>query len=224
MVSAMQNIKPDPGAEEQQGDSHAKANAGEFQQTGRQQRLFAALLLTQRAGPHPDQQRQHGHQQKLERPRPVKFRPQRHRKQQTAEDQRQAEGALPVDGRMGFAAGFRDIAGAKRQHQQADRDIDKERVAPAQAGDIRRDQPAAAHLPDDKSNPTNPAIQTDRARMGAAFQRYMQGGEDLRHNQRRARALQRAGRQQPADGVGHAAQQRGEAKKRDPHINRRRRP
>ena len=146
----------------------------------------------------------------------MKFRTQRHRKQQAAEDQRQAEGALPVDSRMGFAAGFRDIAGAKRQHQQADRDIDKERVAPAQAGDIRRDQPAAAHLPDDKSNPTNPAIQTDRARMGAAFQRHMQGGEDLRHNQRRARALQRAGRQQPADGVGHAAQQRGEAKKRDP--------
>ncbi len=93
---------------------------------------------------------------KLERPRPVKFRPQRHRKQQAAEDQRQAEGALPVDSRMGFAAGFRDITAAKRQHQQADRDIDKERVAPAQAGDIRRDQPAAAHLPDDKAIPPIP--------------------------------------------------------------------
>jgi hypothetical protein len=91
----------------------------------------------------------------------VQLRAERHREQQAAEDQRQAEGALPVDARRRFATGFRYIAAAQRQHQQADRHVDKEGVTPAQPGDIRRYQPAAAHLSDDKGDPADAAIQAD---------------------------------------------------------------
>lgn len=54
--------------------------------------------------------------------------------------------------------------------------------------------------------------------MGRAFEGDVQGGEDLRHNQRRPGALQGAGGQQGADAVRHAAQQGSDAKESDaPH-------
>ena len=51
--------------------------------------------------------------------------------QRHTEDQRKAEGALPVDARMRFAPGLRDVSRAKGQHQQADRHINKEGIPPA---------------------------------------------------------------------------------------------
>ena len=93
---------------------------------------------------------------------------------------------------MAFAAGFRHIAAAKGQHQQADRHVDKEGVAPAEPGDIGGDQPAAAHLADDKRDAADAAVQADRPGVSGAFQGDVQGGEDLRHDQRRAGALQRS--------------------------------
>ncbi|MNS68753.1 hypothetical protein D3C72_1020410 [compost metagenome] len=78
---------------------------------------------------------------------------------------------------------------AQGQHQQADWHVDKEGVSPAQPGDIRRHQPAAAHLTDDKGNPTDPAKQTDGFGVRRPFQGDVQRGEDLRHDQRRPCAL-----------------------------------
>ncbi|MNS70812.1 hypothetical protein D3C72_1041610 [compost metagenome] len=174
--------------------------------------MFAALLLTQRAGAHPQHQRNHRDQRQLQHQRPVEFRPERHREQQAAQDHCQQGGSLPVDARRRFAASFRHVATAQGQYQQANRHVDKERVSPAQPGDIRRHQPAAAHLADDKRNSADAAKQTDGFGVGRAFQGDVQRGEDLRHDQRRACALQYASAQQLLHASRHAAQQRCRAK------------
>jgi hypothetical protein len=58
MVSAMQNINPDQALKKSRAMAMPKRMLVSFSRR-RQQRLLAALLFAQRAGPHPDQQRQH---------------------------------------------------------------------------------------------------------------------------------------------------------------------
>ena len=119
---------------------------------------------------------------------------------------------------MFIAASFRHVAATQGEHQQADWDIDEKGVTPAETRDIRRDQPTAKHLTDNKRNTANAAVQTDSASMSCSFQRHMQGREDLRHNQRRTGPLQRSRGQQCANRVSQAAQQRSQAKNRHaPH-------
>ena len=180
--------------------------------------MVAALLLAQGALTHGEHERQDRHQHQLQPQRPVQLRTEGHREQQAAEDQREVQRAQPVNTRRRLATGFRHIAAAQSQHQQADRHIDKKGVAPAQPGDVRRYQPAAAHLSDNKGDPADAAIQADGPGVGGAFEGHVQSGEDLRHNQRRPGALQGAGRQQGADAVRHPAQQGSDAKEGDaPH-------
>ena len=180
--------------------------------------MIATLLLAQGALTHGEQQRQDRHQHQLQPQRPAQLRTEGHREQQAAEDEGEVQRALPVNPRRRLTTGFRHIAAAQGQHQQADRHIDKKGVAPAQPGDVRRYQPAAAHLSDNKGDPADPAVQADSPGVGRAFEGDVQGGEDLRHNQRRTGALQSAGGQQGADAVRYAAQQGSNAKERDaPH-------
>ena len=106
----------------------------------------------------------------------------------------------------------------QRQHHQTDRHVDEESVTPAQPGDIRRHQPAAAHLADDKRNPTDATKQADGLSVRRTFQRHVQRGKNLRHDQCGSRTLNDARGQQLFNVPRYPAQQRGQAKARDaPH-------
>ncbi len=207
-----------PAGEEQDRQQQAEADARQAQQRRRQQRPGLAAFLAQLGAPQPGQQRHRRRQQQGAGPGPVQRWAESQRQQQ-AEDQRgEQQGARRVDAGGMLGAGLRYPAAAAKENAEADRQVDQEHAAPAEAADVGGDQEAAEHLADDEGQAADGAVGGQRAGMRVAAEADMQGGEDLRHDQRRADALQGARHQQQPDRTGQPAKQRGDGEQGDAEI------
>nr|WP_275887269.1 hypothetical protein [Pseudomonas aeruginosa] len=140
-------------------------------------------------------------------------------RQQQAENQRgEQQGARRVDAGGMLGAGLRYPAAAAKENAEADRQVDQEYAAPAEAADVGGNQEAAEHLADDEGQAADGAVGGQRAGMRMAAEADMQGGEDLRDDQRRADALEGARHQQQPDRAGQPAKQRGDGEQGDAEI------